>query len=290
MKIAIDPAPYLDLPLGELPDRIARNGYQHLHLAHPGILPAYRYPKIDRGTIATFSKALADAGVSLPATLVVQRISWPDEEIRKDAVRNFERTIQVAVDLGITQINTEFSGLPEQSERSEAAFYRSIEDLLPTIRREGVQLNFDAHPYDFVEDGLEAWRIVQALDDEAFGFVYVAAHTFHYGDRAATLLPEVGDRLRAVYAADVFDHRRSGGLRYVTNPPGNATRVHQHSRIGLGDVDWTELFTVLQTTGYLTRPEALIVSNVFGEAENADETAIHQRHEIDRLLREAAAA
>lgn len=290
MRIAIDPAPYLDLPLLDLPDRVARSGYDHLHLAHPGILPAYRHPKIDRGTISAFAKALSDAGVSLPAALVVQRISWPDEEVRKDAVRNFERTIQVAVDLGVTRINTEFSGRPEESERSEAAFYRSMEDLLPSIQREGVQLNFDAHPHDFVEDGLEAWRVVQGLDDEAFGFVYVAAHTFHYGDRAATLLPEVGARLRAVYAADVFDHRRSGGLRYVTNPPGNTTRVHQHSRIGVGDVDWRELFAVLHRTGYLARPDALIVSNVFGEAETADETAVFQRTEIDRLVREASAA
>lgn len=114
-----------------------------------------------------------------------------------------------------------------------------MEELVPLLEREGVTLNIDPHPDDFVEDGLEAWRIIRGVDTPAVGFVYVGSHTFHYGDRAASLIPQLGERLGAVYAADSFDHRRSHGLRYITNPPGNAVRVHQHLTIGDGDVDWT---------------------------------------------------
>jgi myo-inositol catabolism protein IolH len=108
----------------------------------------------------------------------------------------------------------------------------------------------------------------------------VGSHTFHYGDRAATLLPEIGPRLGAVYTADTFDHRRSHGLRYISNPPGNGARVHQHLNIGEGDVDWDELFGVLGATGYLDRDDAIVVSNVFAEDETWEESA---RHQVARL-------
>jgi myo-inositol catabolism protein IolH len=126
--------------------------------------------------------------------------------------------------------------------------------------------------------------VLRGLNSSAVGFVYVASHTFHYGDRATTLLPELGDRIGAVYTADTYDHHRSHGLRYITNPPGNAVRVHQHLRIGDGDVDWTELFSTLREVGYLDRDDALIVSNVFAEDEARDEVSRYQLEKLRELI------
>jgi myo-inositol catabolism protein IolH len=286
VRIALDPTPYHhDFTLLEFPEVAARLGYEYLQLTpHPDFSPFFRYPKADDDLVATLKKAAADAGVGIPALLPVQRISWPDEPQREAAVRNFRRIIQLAVDLEISVINTEFSGRPERSEDSEAGFYRSMEELLPIIEREGLRLNIDPHPDDFVEDGLEAWRVLRGLNSRAIGFVYVASHTFHYGDRAATLLPEIGDRLGAVYTADTFDHHRSHGLRYISNPPGNAARVHQHLRIGDGDVDFEELFGALRESGYLDRADALVVSNVFAEDETADEVSRFQLQRLRELI------
>jgi myo-inositol catabolism protein IolH len=112
------------------------------------------------------------------------------------------------------------------------------------------------------------------------------------GRRAATLIPEVGSRLGAVYAADTFDHRRSHNLRYITNPPGTPARVHQHLKIGDGDVDvdWAQLFAALHAAGFLDRQDALIVSNVFAEDETADETSRCQLRKISELIDGAAGA
>jgi myo-inositol catabolism protein IolH len=282
VRIALDPTPYHhDVELLEFPEVAARLGYEHLQLTpHPDFSPFFRYPKADRALVGALKKRAADAGVSIPALLPVQRISSPDEAAREAAVRNFRRVIQLAVDLEVPVINTEFSGRPELAEESEAAFYRSMEVLLPIVEAEGLRLNIDPHPDDFVEDGLEGWRVLRGLDSDAIGFVYVASHTFHYGDRADTLLPELGDRLGAVYAADTFDHHRSHGLRYISNPPGNAVRVHQHLRIGDGDVDFDGLFELLGAIGFLDRSDALIVSNVFAEDEAADEVS---RFQLERL-------
>ena len=286
VRIALDPTPYHhDYSLFEFPEVAARLGYEHLQLTpHADFSPFFRYPKADDAVVAKLKKAASDAGVSIPAILPVQRISWPDELQREAAVRNYTRIIQLAVELGVPVINTEFSGRPERSEDSEAAFYRSMEELLPVLEREGITLNIDPHPDDFVEDGLEAWRVLRGLNSPAVGFVYVASHTFHYGDRATTLLPEIGDRLGAVYTADTFDHHRSHGLRYISNPPGNASRVHQHLRIGDGDVNWDELFATLRSTGYLDREDALIVSNVFAEDEAADDVSRFQLARLRELI------
>lgn len=289
VTLAYDPTPlHHDHALLDIPDAVARLGYDHLQLTpHADFAPFFRHPKADDALATAFAKRAADAGVGIASLLPVQRISWPTEPERQTAVKNFTRVIELASAIGVPVINTEFSGRPEETEASEAAFYRSMEELLPVLHREGIRLNIDPHPDDFVEDGLEAWRIIRGLNDPLVGFVYVGSHTFHYGDRAATLIPELGDRLGAVYAADSFDHRRSHGLRYITNPPGNAVRVHQHLEIGDGDVDWPELFGVLRASGFLDRADAIIVSNVFAEDERAEESARAQLETLRTLLADA---
>ncbi|MFV0427042.1 MAG: sugar phosphate isomerase/epimerase family protein [Beutenbergiaceae bacterium] len=288
VRIALDPTPYHhDVGLLDLPDVAARLGYDTIQLTpHVDFTPFFRYPKADDALVAQLKKRAADAGVTIAALLPVQRISWPQEPQREVAVRNFRRAIALAVELAVPVINTEFSGRPEHCEDSEAAFYRSMQELLPIIESEGLRLNIDPHPDDFVEDGLEAWRVLRGLNSTAVGFVYVASHTFHYGDRATTLIPELGERLGAVYAADSYDHRRSHSLRYITNPPGSTARVHQHLKIGDGDVDWVELFTALHHGGYLDHPDALVVSNVFAEDEAADEVSRYQLQKVRQLIDE----
>ncbi|WP_432511442.1 sugar phosphate isomerase/epimerase family protein [Kineococcus sp. SYSU DK001] len=286
VKIALDPTPFHpDHDLLELPDLVARAGYEYLQLApHPDVAPFFRHPKADDALVAAFRKRAADAGVGISSLLPVQRISWPEETQRVAAVRNFRRVLQIAVDLEVPVLNTEFSGRPERSEDSEDAFHRSMEEIVPILEREGLTLNFDPHPDDFVEDALEAWRVVRGLNTDRVGVVYVASHTFHYGDRATSFLPQVAGRLGAVYAADTFDHRRSHGLRYISNPPGNAARIHQHLKIGDGDVNWTELFATLRGTGFLDREDAIVVSNVFAEDETAHETSQYQLRTLRDLI------
>ncbi|TNM55832.1 sugar phosphate isomerase/epimerase family protein [Brevibacterium sediminis] len=288
MKIAYDPTPlHHTHRLLDFPAATADLGFEHLQLTpHPDFATHFRYPKMDRDLIRRFKQAVDAAGVSVPALLPVQRIAWPDEAKRTAAVKNFRRVIEIAVDLDVRTINTEFSGRPESFEDSEESFYRSMDELLPIIEKEGMELNFDPHPDDFVEDGHEAWRVLRGLDSDAVGFVYVAPHTFHYGDCLDTLADELGKRLRAVYISDAYDHRASHGLRYIANPPTTSARVHQHLKVGDGDVDFDALFAALRRTGFLDRPEALIVSNVFAENENNESVSRFQRRRIDDLIRE----
>jgi myo-inositol catabolism protein IolH len=208
--------------------------------------------------------------------LPVLRWSGPDEDAREAAVRNWKRVVQITVDLGVNVINTEFSGRPERAEESERAFFRSMEELVPIFEREGIDVRIDPHPDDFVEDGLEALRIIRGVNSPNIGMVFVACHSYHMGGNMGEIIRAAGNKLRLVHVADTMDHRRSHGLRYITNPPGSPARVHQHLKIGDGDVDWDEFFGALADIDFYDRPDTVMVSSVFAEDENANEVSRYQ--------------
>lgn len=134
-----------------------------------------------------------------------------------------------------------------------------METLLPFFERERMQLRVDPHLDAFVDDGLEALRIIRGLNS-----------------------PDV---------ADMFDHHGSHGLRSVANPSGNAVRVHQHLTIGDGDVDWTGFFAGLATNGFFERDDSILVSNVFAADEDEDEDAeAVSRFQLETIRNYIAAA
>lgn len=286
MKIALDPTPFHHShSLLEFPRVAADLGYRYLQLTpHKDFLPFFTHPKADDDLVAELKKACADAGVEIASVLPVLRWSSPDAFLRDAAVRYWKRALQICVDLGVNQMNTEFGGRPERAEESEAAFYRSMEELVPILEREGIHVAIDPHPDDFVEEGLAAWRVIRGVNSPNLGFVYVASHSFHMADAPLEIMREIGDRLRVVHVADTMDHHASHGLRYITNPPGNPVRVHQHLKIGDGDVNWPEFFGGLAGNGFLDRPETVMVSSVFAEDGNADDVSRYQLRTMKEFI------
>lgn len=278
MRIAQDPTPFHhDASLLEFPGLVADLGYEWIQLTpHRDLIPFFRHPRADDALVRDLRKACDAAGVGIASMLPVQRLSWPDEWGRAAAVRNWKRIIEITVDLGCTVIGTEFSGRPERSEESEAAFYRSMEELLPIIEREGIDLLIDPHPDDFVEDGLEAIRILRGLNSPNVGMVYVACHTFHMAHPMREIMRAGQDLIRLVHVADTMDHHASHGLRYITNPPGNPARVHQHLQIGDGDLDWDDFFGGLAEIGFYERETTIMCNSVFAEDERAQDMARYQ--------------
>ncbi|MET0196068.1 MAG: sugar phosphate isomerase/epimerase family protein, partial [Rhodococcus fascians] len=195
MKIALDPTPFHhDFSLLELPRVVADLGYEYLQLTpHVDMIPFYNHPKADDDLVAKFKKACKDAGVGIASVLPVLRWAGPDEDAREAAVRYWKRAIQITVDLGVNVMNTEFSGRPEKAEESERAFYRSMEELVPIVEREGIDVRIDPHPDDFVEDGQAAIRVIRGINSKNFGMVVVACHQFHMGGDLPGILQTAGD-------------------------------------------------------------------------------------------------
>jgi myo-inositol catabolism protein IolH len=278
VKIAQDPTPFHhDHALLDLPRVVADLGYEWIQLTpHVDLVPFFRHPRADDQFVKDLKKACTDAGVGIASLLPVQRWSGPEEWAREAAVRSWKRIIEIAVDLEVRTIGTEFSGRPERPEESEAAFLKSMEELLPVIEREGIDLLIDPHPDDFVEDGLDAVRLLRGLNSRNVGMVFVACHSFHMGHPMREVMRAGKDLIRLVHVADTMDHHASHGLRYISNPPGNAARVHQHLQIGDGDVDWDDFFGGLAEIGFLDREDTIMCNSVFAEDERAEEMARFQ--------------
>lgn len=278
VKIALDPTPFHHSHgLMEFPRVAAELGYEWLQLTpHPDMIPFFNHPKADDDYVKAFKKACKDAGVGIASTLPVLRWSGPDEDAREAAVRYWKRVIRITAELGVDTIGTEFSGRPEKAEESERMFYRSMEELVPIIEKEGIKVFIDPHPDDFVENGLAAWRVIRGINSKNFGMVYVASHTFHMQEQPLDIMRAAGERIGIVHVSDTMDHNRSHGLRYISNPPGNAVRVHQHLKMGDGDVNWDEFFGGLKEIGFLDNPNSVMCSSVFAENENAAEVAKFQ--------------
>lgn len=153
MKLALDPYMFRRVPLLELPDLVAELGYEWIEPSpRQDFTPFFNHPRVDDATVR-FRKALRDGGVGVSSVLPLYRWSGPDEDDRQAAVRYWKRPIQVAAELGVDTMNSEFNGNPRQAAACEQQFWRSMEELLPVFQRERIRLVLEPHPDDWEEDG-----------------------------------------------------------------------------------------------------------------------------------------
>ncbi len=281
MKIALDPYMLRDRPFVEVCRIAADIGYEAIELSpRPDFIPFFVHPRADRDKVVEFRAALQETGIELASILPLYRWSSPDEDERQAAVRYWKRAIQLAVDVGCSTMNSEFNGRPEDASRSEAQFWRSMEELLPIFEREGIALNLEAHPDDFIERNNAAVDLVRAIDKPWVRYLFCAPHTFHLGGEIGAMIEYAAPVLAQVHVADVLDHRASSGLRYIVNPPGSNVRVHQHLDIGQGEVDWDACFGALRRVGF----DGILTSCVFAWEERAVESSRFMYERIRHFL------
>ncbi|BBJ46756.1 hypothetical protein SSPO_094740 [Streptomyces antimycoticus] len=195
------------------------------------------------------------------------------------------RVIEITADLECPLMNSEFNGRPVRAAESEAAFWRSLEELLPLFEREGIALNLEAHPDDFCEENTPAVDLVRAINKPWVNYLYCAPHTFHLSGAEPTadiaaMMRYAGDKLQRVHIADSFDHKGSSGLRCILNPPGTPARIHQHLDIGQGEVDWDTFFGTLRELNF----DGVATACVFAWEERARESSACMLHRIREEL------
>jgi myo-inositol catabolism protein IolH len=287
VKIALDPYMLRARPFAEVCRIAAEIGYDSIELSpRPDFIPFFTHPRADRAKVAEFREALRATGVELASILPLYRWSSPDEDERLAAVRYWKRAIQLAVDVGCRVMNSEFNGRPDQPARSEAQFWKSMEELLPIFEREGIQLNLEAHPDDFIERNTEAVDLVRGIDSPLVRYVFCAPHAFYLGDDIAAMIEYAAPVLAHVHLADVLDHTASSGNRYIVNPPGSTARVHQHLDIGQGEVDFDACFGALRRIAF----DGILTSCVFAWEERAVESSRFMFERIRHYLEGAAPA
>ncbi len=239
MKIAFDvDVLSKQMSINDLVHQVADWGYKYIEQSpHPRINPFYKHPLFSKECEEEYRKALKETGVEISSFICVYRWSGPTEEQRKMAVANWKKMIEIAVNMGVPVINTELSGDPNQQEICNGMWFRSMEELLPIIEREGLRVEIQSHPYDFCELNDEACDMVKSFRSKNLGYVYSSPHGFFYdqgkGD-VRHMLKYAGDELTHVLFADTFNQTLD--CRYILNPPSLNQRgredvsVHQHPR------------------------------------------------------------
>lgn len=294
MKIALDPYMIRHLSLPELCRATAELGYEHIELSpRADFLDWWVMPRATKERMAAFKRALTDHGVQLATLQPMYRWASPFEDERQWAVRCWKKAIEVAVEMDCRLMISEFGrgASPERSvgerpgantkELCEAAWFRSMDELLPLFEREGLTLSVEPHPEDWVEQLQPAADLVKNLGSPALKLSYIAPHTFYYGDDMAAMLREAAPVLAHVRVADTFDHRKSSQLRYIVNPPGSTQiRVHQHLDIGQGEIDWDVFFATLAEVGF----DGVLSACVFAWEERAEDSSRFMRQAIQRYL------
>ncbi|UOQ45551.1 sugar phosphate isomerase/epimerase [Halobacillus salinarum] len=284
MKLALDPSMYTDLSLKEVVNKTAELGYEYIELSpREDFVPFYKYPKVNREKIQNLKKWCQDAGVKISSILPVHYWAGPDEDRRQAAVRNWKRAIEIAVELDVDVMNTEFSGSKYEPQTCEEKFIKSMDELLPIFEKENIKLNLQAHPYDFIERNDEAMNMIRALDKPWINLVYSTAHTFYYDDGIGdinTMFDDAGDRLTHVLFSDTFNHKAANGLRYIVNPPGAEVTVHQHLNIGEGEVDFDTIFTRMRDMKF----DGIATNSVFAWVDKRDEASSFMLHRLREEL------
>ncbi|EHQ8971410.1 sugar phosphate isomerase/epimerase IolH [Escherichia coli] len=291
MKVAFDVDVIKELPITDMVRQVSEWGYKYIEQSpHPRINPFYKHPKASREIMTEYKRALQTYGVEISSFIVVYRWSGPDELRRQAAVKNWKRMIEIAVDMGVQVINTELSGTPDEPEICEEMWYRSMEELLPIIEREGIRVEIQSHPWDFCELSDETADMVKSLRSEHVKYLYSAPHTFFYdkgkGD-VGNMLRYAGDDLSHVLLADTMNHTLH--CRYIVNPPGVNATIHQHVGLGEGEVDFDGLFRSLREMDFANRTfkvggDAIITTSLFGYPEKMNVQAVETRERIEREL------
>ena len=153
MRIALDPYMHRRLSLEELPRKAAELGYEWIELSpRADFLDWWVAPRVYPERLRSFKKALSDHGVKIASLLPMYRWASPHEDERQAAVGYWKKAIQAAVEMGVDTMNSEFGRGPSPgrghcanccggrftAETSEAAWWRSMEELVPVFEREGV--------------------------------------------------------------------------------------------------------------------------------------------------------
>ncbi|MBW1215017.1 sugar phosphate isomerase/epimerase family protein [Pantoea allii] len=291
MKIAFDVDVIKDLGVTRMVHQVADWGYKYIEQSpHPQINPFYKHPRASREIITEYKRALNETGLEISSFICVYRWSGPDELRRQAAVKNWKRLVEIAVEMGVQVINTEFSGDPNQPEICDEMFYRSMEELLPVFEREGIRVEIQAHPWDFCEENDGTVDVVKSFRSDNVKYIYSVPHTFFYdkgiGD-VARMLRYAGDDLSHVLIADTMNHTRH--CRYIVNPPGVDATIHQHVAVGEGEVDFDALFRTLREMKFAEKTfkvggESIVAASLFGYPEKMKYQAVETRELIEREL------
>ena len=277
VKLALDPAMLKAEPMESVMAAVADAGYGYAEVSNrDDFIGAFGPVRASRDDLARVRRAAQAAGVEIVSVAIIQAWSHPDEDLRSQAVGWWRDGIEAVAKLGCQRINTELSGDPDRPAECAAAFRRSIEELLPLLEREGIEVVAEPHPNDFVETTAAGVDLIRSLGSTRVRYLHCIPHSFYLGGSVHSQVEYARGSFDHVHIADTF---RPG--RTILNPQGAGVRVHEHFDIGRGEIDWSEVGDALGAVGF----DGVLTVQVFGWEERAALSFRQNREALERLFR-----
>lgn len=276
IRVALDPAMLKGLPVEASFRSAANAGYRFVELGNrEDLIGAFGPVAATSRDLSRIRRAAGGSGVEIASVAVIQAWSSPDDDIRARAVAWWRDGIAATNELGCGRINTELSGDPVRPAESRAALLRSIEELRPDLEQAEVEVVAEPHPGDFIETTAEAVDLVQALGNAPIRYLHCLPHAYYLGGSEAEQIERARGWFDHIHVADTY---RPG--RTIVNPPGPANRIHQHSDIGVGELDWTAIGGALRSVGF----DGIVTVQVFGWEERAERSFRQNRAALASLI------
>ena len=247
---------------------IRRAGYRFVELGSPHL----RSTEMSDEDLRSLQRQLADAGLTAVTAFIVHSVSSPDEQHRRQAVAQWQKSIDALAHLGLKLVTTELTGELARPKESEAAFRKSMDVLLPRFEQAEICLSVEPHPGDFYEAARPTLKLLRSYGSKYLTYLHCIPHTFFLGPSIREVIKDAGSLITHVHVADTFRTERIMARTGVG--------LHLHLRPGLGEVDFRETFEALAAIGYQGAVSVQLLSHV----DQPEQTARQARQYLQELL------
>jgi sugar phosphate isomerase/epimerase len=100
------------------------------------------------------------------------------EVLRKRGVTQFTKLIKLCRKFGCSQIYSQMGGRPLYHLDHEEAWTKSVKELDPVLKEEGIKLAFMPHPGDFIEESNPCVDLITESMCKNIKYIYVVPHTY----------------------------------------------------------------------------------------------------------------
>jgi sugar phosphate isomerase/epimerase len=267
LKLGLLTAPFPDTPLMQVADWASSAGFEALEIAcwPKSSGPTRRYAGTTHIDVASLSKskakeiaaALAEKGITVSGLGYYPNPLHPDAAHRKTVIDHLKKVIVAASHMGLN-VNTFCGG---DASKHIDANWRDAQKVWPKIiafaRDRGVKISFENCPMIFSYDEWPGghniayspyiWRRILEAWGGDVGMNYDPSHLVWQMIDQARFIREFGPHMLQVHAKDLMIDRDGLYERGILSL-GMGWQIPRMP--GLGDVNWSTVFSALYRAGY----------------------------------------
>ena len=268
MRLGFLTAPFPDTPLSEVASWASESGFESLEIAcwPPSSGSSRKYAGTSHIDVTDLSAQRASEivdevtgmGLAISGLGYYPNPLHPDDEVRGAAIAHMKLVIEAASKMGVPFFNTFMGGDPRKSQDEN---WETALEIWPEIvdhaREHGVKITIENCPMIFSRDEWPAgnniawspyiWRKIIDQWGGTIGLNYDPSHLVWLMIDQARFIREFGPHILHVQAKDV-QVDRDGLYERGTLSGGIGWQVPRLP--GLGDADWSEIFSALYRAKY----------------------------------------